>query len=102
MEKMDEAQRKIGENETVFALMGFPISMIAANIATSNQEDVEILQRLRGIVQGPGFMVMVAGNSQREFEYKRRVLQKIIDETDGKSLEYWRTRRSAGLCCGVL
>jgi glycolate oxidase len=102
--KMDEAQRKIGENETVFAFMGFPVSMIASNIATSNQEDVELLQKLRGMVQGPGFMVVVAGNSQREFEYKRRVLQKIIEETDGKSLEYledpkiggpllWRTLR---------
>lgn len=106
-ERMDEAQRKIGENETVFALMGFPVSMIASNIAMSNQEDVELLQRLRGMVQGPGFLVVVAGTSQREFEYKRQVLQKIVDENDGKSLEYledpkiggpllWRTLRPSG------
>ena len=103
-EKMDEAQRKIGENETVFAFMGFPIAMIVSNIATSNQEEIELLQRLRRMVQGPGFLVVVAGNSQGEFEYKKRVLQRIIGETDGKSLEYledpkiggsllWRTLR---------
>jgi glycolate oxidase len=95
-EKVDEAQSKIGENETVFAFMGFPISMVASNIATSNQEDVELLQKLRGMVQGPGFLVVVAGNSQREFEYKKRVLLKIIEETDGKSLEYLEDSKIGG------
>ena len=38
-------------------------------------------------IQGPGFLLIVAGNSPRDFEYKERVLKQIIDETDGKSLE---------------
>jgi glycolate oxidase len=105
-EKVDEAQRKIGESEAVFAFMGFPIAMLVSNIATSNQEDVELLQRLRGMVQGPGFLVVVAGNSPGEFEYKKQVLNRIINETGGRSLEYledpkiggsllWRTLRPA-------
>jgi len=38
-------------------------------------------------VLGYGFMVIIAGNSPDDFDYKKRVLQKIISETGGKSLE---------------
>jgi len=87
IEKMLEAERKIGESEISFELMGFNAAMIASNIATSNDEDFENLNRLRSLMKGHGFLVIVAGNSNREFEYQQRVLQKIIDETKGKSLE---------------
>jgi glycolate oxidase len=87
LERMDEAQRKIGESQIAFELMGFPMSMIAANLATSNEEEITIFERLRHMVQGPGFMLIIAGNSPRDFEYKNRVLKNIIHETEGKSLE---------------
>jgi glycolate oxidase len=86
-EKLFEAQRKIGENEIAFELMVFDIAMLASNIATSNKEDVEIWQHLRKAVQGPGFLVIIIGNSPEQFEYKKRSLQLIIDETNGKSTE---------------
>jgi hypothetical protein len=37
-------------------------------------------------VLGPGFMVMIAANSAGDFEYKKQVLQMIIDEEQGKPL----------------
>ena len=86
MERLGEAMRQIGESEIAFELMGFPIFMIAANMATSNQEELENIARLKGQVQGPGFIIIIVGNSAREFDYKKRVLQQIIEETGGRSL----------------
>ncbi|OGO20404.1 MAG: hypothetical protein A2144_03705 [Chloroflexi bacterium RBG_16_50_9] len=82
-----EALRKIGESEIAFQVMCFAPSMVAANIATNNQEDMEYLERISKSVQGPGLQIIVAGNSPRDFEYKKRALEQIMEETDGKSLE---------------
>jgi len=86
MEKLGEAMRQIGESEIAFELMGFPIFMIAANMATSNQQELDNIEQLKKQVQGPGFIIIIIGNSMREFEYKKHVLQQIIVETSGKSL----------------
>ena len=96
MDKLSEAMCKIGESEIAFEIMGFPASMLAANMATSNQENIENFERLREQVQGPGFIIIAVGNSQREFEYKRRVLQHIIDETAGESLEIMEDTKIGG------
>ncbi|MGD0486457.1 MAG: FAD-binding oxidoreductase [Syntrophorhabdales bacterium] len=95
-EKLDEAQCKIGESRIAFELMGFPMSMIAANMATSNEEEISTFERLRTQVQGPGFIVIIAGNSQGDFEYKKRVLERITRETDGKSLEIMEDPKIGG------
>jgi glycolate oxidase len=87
LEKLTEAVYKIGENEIAFEVMGFNPGMIASNIATNNVEDKQLLEEFTRLVQGPGSVVIIAANSQRDYEYKTRVLQQIIDETGGKSLE---------------
>jgi hypothetical protein len=61
--------------------------MVAANITTSNEEEEETFKRMSKEVQGPGFFIIIAGNSAADFEYKRRVLQQIISEAGGKSLK---------------
>lgn len=96
MEQLGEAMRKVGESEIAFELMGFPISMIAANMATSNQEEIETSKRLRKQVKGPGFVIIIVGNSPGEFEYKKRVLRQIIDEGSGKSLEIMEDPKIGG------
>jgi glycolate oxidase len=83
---MVEAARKIGESEIALQL-SHSVSMLSASMATCNEEDLELLKRFRDQAQGPGFVVALAGNSAGEFEYKKRVLQRIIDETGGESLE---------------
>jgi len=87
VEKMWQAELKIGESEIAFELMGFNVSMVAANITTSNEEEAETFKRMSKEVQGPGFFIIIAGNSSADFEYKKRVLQKIISEAGGKSLK---------------
>ncbi|MFC1900021.1 FAD-binding oxidoreductase [Chloroflexota bacterium] len=97
VEKMWQAELKIGESEIAFELMGFNISMVAANISTSNEEEEETFNRLSRDVQGPGFFLIIAGNSPEDFEYKKRVLRQIIDENDGQSLKAVEEPRIEGI-----
>ncbi|TES83032.1 MAG: FAD-binding protein [Dehalococcoidia bacterium] len=87
IEKLIEAELKIGESEIAFELMGFCPSMVSSNITTSNEEDFATLDKFTKEVQGPGFMVIITGNFDEDFEYKKKVLAQIIKETGGKSLK---------------
>jgi len=62
--------------------------MLSANLTPSNEEDARLYKQLMNESQGkPGFMVVLAGNSGRDFEYKKRVLEAIAGDTGGKSLK---------------
>ncbi len=87
VEKMWQAELKIGESEIAFELMGFNAAMVACNITTCNEEEEGVFARMSKEVQGPGFFVIIAGNSAADFEYKKRVLDKIVNDADGKSLK---------------
>jgi glycolate oxidase len=87
MEKMKEAQRKIGEAEIAFELMGFNAAMASSNLATDNQQLLEYYERFNQLVDGPCYMIIIAGNSSSDFEYKKKVLDQIIKETSGKVVE---------------
>jgi glycolate oxidase len=87
VEKMWQAEIKLGENEIAMELMGFNASMVAANITTCNEEEEAVFKRMNKEVQGPGFFIIIAGNSAADFEYKKRVLQQIVSEAGGKSLK---------------
>jgi glycolate oxidase len=97
VEKMWEAEIKLGENEIAFELMGFNVSMVAANITTSNEEEEATFKRMNQEVQGPGFFIILAGNSAADFEYKKKVLYQIIGETGGKSLKEVEDPRIEGI-----
>jgi glycolate oxidase len=86
-DKMIEATRKISESEIALQL-SHSISMLASSMAASNEEELDLLDKFRKEAQGPGFVVTIAGNSPREFEYKKKVLDQIIGETGGMSLKY--------------
>ena len=48
-------------------------------------------------VQGPGFFVIIAGNSVADFEYKKKVMQQIVSEAGGKSLKSVEDPRIEGI-----
>ena len=81
-----EALRKIGESEIAAQIMGFTGSMLAANLATSNEEDVRYDRLINDAVQGVGFEMIVIGDSANDFDYKVKTLDLILEETGGKSL----------------
>ena len=87
LEKMWQAEIEIGEAEIAMELMGFNAAMVAANITTSNEEDEAMFHRLSQEVQGPGFFVIIAGNSADDFAYKKKVLETIVTKADGMSLK---------------
>jgi len=87
LEKMWQAEIAIGEAEIAFELMGFNAAMVAANITTCNEEEMAMFERLSKEVQGPGFFVIIAGDSPEDFAYKKKVLETIVKENDGQSLK---------------
>ncbi len=87
VEKMWAAELALGENEVCYELMGFNVAMVAANITTCNEEDAAMFTKLNKETQGPGFYVIVAGNSAEDFEWKKKTIEKIVKDNDGKSLK---------------
>jgi len=85
IEKIWQAEITLGENEICFELMGFNPSMVAANITTSNEECEAVFNRLSQEVIGPGFFVIIMGNSPEDFEFKKKALFKIVADADGQS-----------------
>jgi glycolate oxidase len=97
VEKMWQAEIRLGEAEVCFELMGFNVAMVAANISTSNEEEEQTFKRLSKEAQGPGFFVIVAGNSAADFEYKKKTLFHIVNEASGKSLTSLEDPRTEGI-----
>jgi len=87
VDKMWQAELKLGEGEICYELMGFNVAMVAANITTCNEEDEAMFNRLNKETQGPGFFVIIAGNSAVDFAYKKKVLEKVVKDNGGKSLK---------------
>jgi hypothetical protein len=87
VEKMWQAELKLGENEITFALYGVCLSMIAANMTTCNEDEEKIFNQMNREAQGPGFFVIIAGTSKEDFEFKKKALEKIVNDADGKSLK---------------
>jgi glycolate oxidase len=85
-DRRTQAVRRIGENEIGLVLMGFNVNMLAANIATSNEEELRLVEEYKKDVLGPGFVLAVAGNSPRDFDHKKRVLEAILADAGGASL----------------
>jgi glycolate oxidase len=96
IDQMTEAIRKVGESEIGFILMGFNAGMVSGNRATSNQEDLVLLKKYSAEVQGPGFLLVIAGNSPNDFSYKKQAMEQIVAETEGKSLPDVEDPRYAG------
>ena len=64
MDRMDEAQQKIGEAEIAYELMGFNKGMAASNIATSNEEMLKLHAEFEQALVG----LLLDGNHWRLFQ----------------------------------
>jgi glycolate oxidase len=99
--------RALGESEIAFGIMGFNANMVAANVATNNEQELRLVPEYEKQIVGPGICVVIAGNSTRDFEYKKKVLEQIIvdtkatsmkalEETDVQNAFIWRFIRVTG------
>jgi hypothetical protein len=87
IDKLMEAEKKIGESEISFICYGINSAMVSANVTPSNEEQMALFDVVSKEVQGNGFVVIIAGNSDGDFAYKKKVLDTIISETDGLSMK---------------
>ncbi len=87
VEKMWNAELALGENEVCYELMGFNVAMVAANITTCNEEDEAMFNKLSKETTGPGFYVIIGGNSAEDFAWKKKTIEKIVKDNGGKSLK---------------
>ena len=97
VEKMWEAEIKLGENEICLELMGFNVSMVAANITTCNEDDERVFKQLDREKKGPGFFVIIAGNSDADFAFKKKALEQIVKESDGESMKSLEDPETEGI-----
>jgi len=79
--------QKLTESEICLGIMGFNANMVACNVATNNEEELVLAEQYSKEIVGPGICLVIAGNSPRDFEYKKRVLEEIIKETGATSLK---------------
>ena len=97
LEQMMQAETKIGESEIALELMGFNISMLVANVTTCNEDEMALFERASKEALGPGFFVIIAGDSPGDFAYKKKVLETIIGQTKGESLKFVEDPETEGI-----
>ncbi|MBN1190331.1 MAG: FAD-binding oxidoreductase [Dehalococcoidales bacterium] len=85
-EKITEAGYKIGESEIALLCEKFPAWLIAQNLAESGREGVRIFDEIRSqtVDKGTSLLVIIGADSQREFDYKEKVLKQIAAENGGE------------------
>ncbi|MBN1320232.1 MAG: FAD-binding oxidoreductase, partial [Thermoleophilia bacterium] len=87
VDKLIEAEIKLGEAEVCYILYGINTAMVSANVSPSNEDQMALFGPMSKDVKGPGFVVIIGGNSKKDFEYKMKVLEAIMAETGGESLK---------------
>ncbi len=87
-DKLAEAGYKIGESEIAIACEKFPPWFLAHNLAENGREGIELFSEIRPLTldKGPSLLVIIGAGSQREFDYKERVLRQITSDTGGEFL----------------
>jgi len=87
-DKLTEAGYKIGESEIALAFVKLSPWMIAQNLAEDTRAGVQLFSVIRSLTlpKGPSVLVIIGAQSQREFDYKGKVLRRITSETGGEFL----------------
>ena len=79
-----DAGRKIGETEIAAQFEKVSPAVVASMGTRSNQEFYHIYHMMRTLIKGPAFQIVIEAETQKEFEYKEKVLRQIVTETNGK------------------
>lgn len=82
-----DAGYKMGEAGIVSELMKVSGALAGTFVTRSNEETRRMLPILKALVgDWHGFHIVLESGSQREFEYKEKVLDQILEETHGRKL----------------
>jgi glycolate oxidase len=88
-EKLIEAAMKIGESEIAMMIFRLPPPMLSEALTGGGDEGAELLAEIQKESHGrPGFLVIIAGSSVAEFNFRKKVLARIMEETGGEFLSH--------------
>ncbi len=88
-DKLIEAAIKMGESEIATMIFRLPLPMMAeAFTGTGSDAEVLFRQMQEESAGRPGFLVMISGATMPEFEYRKKVLAQILEETGGVLLSH--------------
>ena len=83
------ALHRLSENEIATALCRYAPHMLGFEIGNDNQECLELQRRIEKAVSGTVdniWLVVITGDSKKEFDYKEKVFQQIFDESEAKTI----------------
>jgi glycolate oxidase len=84
-EKAHDAVHRIGESQITMAQSKKPPWEVASNIGTSNKEALDLRSKIdQSLKKRILWVFIIIADSKREFDYKEKVLQKILSEYDGE------------------
>jgi glycolate oxidase len=84
-----EAAVKMGESEIAMMVFRLPLPMLAEALTGTGAEAEVLLRQMQEESDGrPGFLVVIAGATAAEFNYRKRVLAQILSETDAALLSH--------------
>jgi glycolate oxidase len=88
-ERMVEAALEVAESEIAMLVSRLALPMVAQGLTGSNDEGAELLAKLQEEAgERPGFVVIIAGDSESELNYRKKVLAQIMSEKGGEFLGY--------------
>jgi glycolate oxidase len=84
-EKLAEAGIKVAESEIAYGLAILSKLVIAAEIASCNEEGAGLFTELQALSDNrPGFLVILQAKFAKESDYQEKVLRQILSETGGE------------------
>jgi glycolate oxidase len=88
-DKLIEAAVKLGESEIATMIFRLPPPMLAEAMTGTGAEAETLLAQMHEECAGrPGFLVIIAGATIPEFNYRKKVLAQILAETGGELWSY--------------
>ena len=109
-DKLIEAAIKMGESEIATMIFRLPLPMLTDSFTGTSVEAEALFKKMQDESAGrPGFLIIISGATIPEFEYRKKVLARILEETGGeflsdleqddmKRLALWAETRFSGGC----
>jgi len=86
-EQFEDTMYAIGESEVAFSLDRIARSLLAwATLPTHEEEAGQMLKYQKAGITESAIMATIVADSQREFDYKEKVIRQIITENGGRFL----------------
>jgi glycolate oxidase len=88
-DRLIEAAVRLGESEIATMIFRLPLPMLNEALSGTGDEAEVLLAQMQEESAGrPGFLIIIAGATEPEFEYRKKVLAAILEATGGVYLSH--------------